>query len=234
MLGCVAPFTDLLSRADADPAVLGLILSGSQARGMATVHSDHDVFVIVAERGGQWTRTTHSPTLDEIVWTLDELADTGVAWQRYSFRGAKVLLDRLDGRVAALADAQATPTPDEARSWAREGLDAYLNQIYRAAKSRRDGAAVLARLDEMESVGSFLMTLFALHGRIRPYNKYLSWELTTYPLGEPWDAETLPARLAADPVGLFADLQPLAREQGHGDVIDGWGDELRWLPGGTR
>jgi hypothetical protein len=222
----VTPFDDLRARAADDPAVLGLILSGSRARGMASVHSDFDVWVIVAERGGQWTVTRRSPELDEIVWTRDELADTGITWQRYSFRGAQVLLDRLDGGIARLVAAQATPTAEEATRWARENLDAYLNQIYRAAKNRRDGWAVLARLDEMESVPWFLTTLFALHGRLRPYNKYLHWELVTHPLGGPWDADELPARLAAGPAGLFADLEPLARDRGHGDVIDAWGDEL--------
>jgi hypothetical protein len=88
---------------------------------------------------------------------------------------------------------------------------------------------VLARLEEMESVSWCLTALFALHGRLRPYNKYLRWELTTYPLGDPWDASTLPERLADDPAGLFAGLEPLARERGHGDIIDAWGDELSLL-----
>jgi hypothetical protein len=54
----------------------------------------------------------------------------------------------------------------------------------------------------VESVYWFLVTLFALHGRVRPYNKYLAWELDTYPLGDPWNARTLPQQLADDPVGL--------------------------------
>jgi Nucleotidyltransferase domain len=224
-------FADLLARAEADPAVRGLVLTGSHARGMATTYSDFDVYVIVDQRGGQWSETRRTPSLDEIVWTEQELADTSVAWQRYSFRGARVLLDRLGGRISELVAAQATPTAAEARAWAREGLDAYINQIYRAAKNRRDGQLVLAGLDEMESVTWFLTTLFALYGRLRPYNKYLRWELENYPLGDPWDASTLPERLAAGPSGLFTDLELLARNRGHADVIDAWGDELNLLRG---
>ncbi|MEU8079597.1 nucleotidyltransferase domain-containing protein [Catellatospora citrea] len=222
-------YEDLLARAEADPAVRGVILTGSAARGMATVHSDHDVIVVVDERAGQWIRSRKQPALDEIVFTVDELADTSNIWERYAFRGARVLLDRLDGRIAALVHAQATLTSAETAEWSREYLDGYVNFIYRAAKNHRDGRADLARLEEMESVSWFLFTLFALHGRVRPYNKYLRWELETYPLGEPWDAATLPLRVADDPAGLFPDLEKLARERGHGDVLDAWGGELDLL-----
>lgn len=224
-------FEDLVARATADPAVRGVVLTGSQARGMATVHSDHDVIVLVDERGGQWTRTRKTPALDEIVCTVDELADTSNFWERYAYRGARVLLDRLDGRIAALVQAQATPTEAEATAWSREYLDGYVNFVYRAAKNRRDGRPELARLEDMEAVPWFLMTLFPLYGRVRPYNKYLRWELETFPLDAPWDAASLPERVAEDPGALFADLSRVARERGHGDVLDAWGDELDLLRG---
>ncbi|MDP9367217.1 MAG: hypothetical protein M3Q03_02895 [Chloroflexota bacterium] len=171
-------------------------------------------------------QTSRSPELDEIVYTVEDLADTSDAWQRYAFRGAQVLLDRLEGRIAELVQRQCVPSPAEAAAVASEALDGYLNQIYRAAKNRRDGRLTEARLDETESVSWLLSTLFALHGRIRPYNKYLRWELRTYPLGDPWDPDTLPERIADNPAGLFADIEDLARRRGHGDVIGAWGDEL--------
>ncbi len=220
---------DVTARAQADPAVQGLILTGSHARGMATPHSDYDLVVVVAQRGGQWVQTSRSPEFDEIVYTVEDLADTSDAWQRYAFRGAQVLLDRLEGRIVDLVQRQCVPTPTEAAAVASEALDGYLNQVYRAAKNRRDGRLIEARLDETESVSWLLSTLFALHGRIRPYNKYLRWELRTYPLGDPWDPDTLPERIADHPAGLFADIEDLARRRGHGDVIDAWGDELDLL-----
>jgi predicted nucleotidyltransferase len=82
----VRPFNELVSRAEADPAVLGLVLSGSHARGTATAHSDFDVYVIVRDRGGQWTRLRRAPELDEIICTLAELADTSQTGHRYVFR----------------------------------------------------------------------------------------------------------------------------------------------------
>ncbi|MFG2825820.1 hypothetical protein ACGFX4_41120 [Kitasatospora sp. NPDC048365] len=42
-------FATLVADATADPAVVGLVLKGSRAHdGMATEHSDHDVYVLVA------------------------------------------------------------------------------------------------------------------------------------------------------------------------------------------
>ena len=215
-----------MDRAGRDPDVRGVILTGSHARGLATGHSDYDVIVVVDAPTAAWRETTRTAAMDEIVYTVDELADTSATGQRYAFRGAQVMLDRLDGGIADLARAQATPTEREAQTWAAEYLDAYINQAYRALKSRRDGRVVEARLDEMEAAGWFLATLFPLYGRLRPYNKYLRWELATHPLGSPWEAQTLPERVAADPIGLFAGIEPVARGRGHGSIIDAWGDEL--------
>jgi hypothetical protein len=215
---------DLVARAYADPAVIGLVLSGSQPRGMATEHSDADVFVVVHERGGQWTQTTRTPELDTIVVTTAELADKSPQWNRYAFRGAQVLLDR--GGIAELVAAQATLTPEEADSLTRQALDGYMNFVYRAVKNHRDGRADLARLEEIESVPWFLTTLFALYRRVRPYNKYLRWELQTFPLPPPWTAEYVIGSVLDRPTALYLDIEKVARDKGFGDVVDGWGDEL--------
>ena len=216
-------YADLLARAHADPDVLGLILSGSQARGATTAHSDVDVYVIVPAHGGSWARS-RGRDLDIAVLTVDDLADVSDRWQRYSYRDAVVLLDRLGGRIAELAERQATLTPAESAAMAPEELDGYLNLIYRAAKSRRDGHPDLARLDELEAAPWFLWTLFALYGRVRPYNKYLRWELDTYPLPAPWTAGHLIPALAERPSSLFAELEPVVRAKGFGAVIDAWDD----------
>ncbi len=225
----VANMDDLVAQAHDDPGVVGLVLTGSQARGLTTPYSDIDLCVVVTERGGSRWQSRRTAQIDEFIYTVDELADTSDIWQRYAFRGASVLLDRLDGVIAHLVDRQAVPAQDEALRWARDGLDGYVNFLYRAAKSRRDGDLVAAALDTAESVSWLLTTIFALHGRLRPYNKYLRWELTTHPLYEPWSATTLPQRLLQDPAGLFPDIERLARERGLADVLDAWGDDLRLL-----
>jgi hypothetical protein len=220
-------YVDLLSRAEADSDVVGLVLSGSQARGMATEHSDFDVYAVVREHGGRWS-TSRTAELDTIVISLADLADVSDRWQRYSYRGARVLLDRLEGRIGELVVAQATLTAAESQAWVREQLDGYINFVYRAAKNRRDGCDDLARLEEVEAAPWFLWTLFALYGRVRPYNKYLRWELDTHPLPAPWTADYLIKAVAERPSTLFAELERAARAKGFGDVLDAW-DELDLL-----
>jgi hypothetical protein len=93
-----------------------------------------------------------------------------------------------------------------------------------AAKNRRDGRDDLARLEEIEAAPWFLWTLFALYGRVRPYNKYLRWELETHPLPAPWTADYLIDALTARPSTLFPELERVARAKGFGDVLDAWDD----------
>jgi predicted nucleotidyltransferase len=219
----------VLARADNDPAVRGVILTGSHARGMATAWSDYDVVVVVAEQSVPWQHTMRTAELDEIVYTLAALADTSLHWQRYAFRGAQVLLDRLDGGIARLVDRQANPSAEEAAERARAALDAYVNQLYRAVKSHRDGRVEAAYLDEAESVPWLLETVFALHGRLRPYNKYLQWELEHFPLPGDWNAALTPARVFAQASGLFPAVEALARHHGHADVLDAWGSDLELI-----
>jgi predicted nucleotidyltransferase len=216
-------YPNLVARATADPDVVGLVLTGSHARGMATAHSDHDVYVVLGAPNARWA-TTRTPELDTIVLSVADLADTTVRWQRYSYRGALVLLDRLDGRIGKLVRAQATLTPAEADAWTREYLDGYLNFCYRAAKSRRDGRPDAARLDELEAGPWLLETVFALHGRVRPYNKYLRWELDTYPLPPPWSADLLIDAVTGYPTRLLGTVETAARAAGFGDVLDAWDD----------
>ena len=196
-------FDELLVRAEADPSVAGVVLTGSRARDLATEHSDADVLVIVSERGGRSSTTSRTPELDTIVMTPTELADVSDRWQRYAYRGAQVLLDRLEGRIADMVRAQGTLTLAEQDAWVREQLDGYINFIYRARKNRRAGRHDLARLEEIEAAPWFLWTLFALYGRVRPYNTYLRWELDTHPLPAPWTADHLIAALTERPSILF-------------------------------
>lgn len=163
-----------------DPNVVGVVLTGSQARrGMATDRSDVDVYVVLGD--------------------------------------------------------------EEAHSIIESHLDGYVNYAYRSLKSFRDGRVLESRLDAAESLPWALTTIFALHARVRPYNKYLPWELTEHPLEDPsWDASTLLPLLSrildnGEPDaqrGLFSRVAATARKKGLGGVLDSWGDELSLLTDG--
>ncbi|MDT0268035.1 hypothetical protein RM844_17275 [Streptomyces sp. DSM 44915] len=236
-----------LARAHAEPTVLGLVLSGSQVHdGMPTGTSDHDLHVVVAPDAADWITASdgfRSAELDLVVMTLDEFRrrghpGDGWEWARYAYVHARVLLDRLGGGIGEILDRKRRLTPDERASATDGYLDAYTNQTYRSLKSFRDGRPEAGRWDAAESVPLLWSALFALHGRVRPYNKYLRWELTRQPLGAGrWAVDPLLAtgrRLltTGDPAlqrEVFGAVEELARAAGHGAVLDSWGADLTLL-----
>ena len=67
--------------------------------------------------------------------------------------------------------------------------------------------ALESHLDAAESVGPLLTTLFALDRRVRPFNKFLAFELSLEPLpGEAWAADRLLARVRT--IVASGDLAP--------------------------
>jgi len=236
--------------ADDDPAVVGVVLSGSSARGMATPHSDVDVYVVLAD-GADARPASKDRYVDKIPVTLRELETPGPFgtqdwWHRWAFAWAQVLRDDSGGRLTDAVRRQATLDDDEQRHILTRGdrLDGWLNFAYRAAKSTRDGRPREARLDAAESVPWLLDVIFTLAGRVRPYNKYLRWELREHPLSVPeWSADRLGPQLEAmldgDVAALRAAYPVVQREcrawdRAHGgtalgDLIDSWGSELELL-----
>lgn len=146
------------------------------------------------------------------------------------------MLDRLDGGIAEILAAKARLDSAEAFRDAAQWLDAYANSLYRSVKNNRDGHALAARLDAADSIGFLLELLFALDRRPRPYNKYLEWELSRYPLPG-WDTDPLLEALdrisATGGVSLqrslFARIEATARHAGHGAVLDAWGEDLELM-----
>jgi hypothetical protein len=229
--------------------LLGLVLSGSAGRGVATERSDLDVYVVLADAGIGQRGTARSPAVDEIpvaISDLERLAPFGSGgwWFRWSFAWTPVLFDRTGGRLRSALLRQATVTPDEAEAILVEHdrLDGWINYAYRALKSDRDGRRLERRLDAAESMPWLLDVIFTLAGRVRPYHKYLAWELREHPLPD-WPAEDLLALIEAtldgDPRALriaFERVEALCtafdsqRSQPVlTTVIGGWGDDLRLL-----
>ncbi|NUR59522.1 MAG: hypothetical protein HOV87_12770 [Catenulispora sp.] len=229
-------FAAFVAEATADPAVVGLVLKGSQAHeGMANSHSDHDLYVILADDTASELTALQgyrSARLDLVVTTLErfpQLAD----WDRYAIARSRVLLDRSDGEVTRIVAAMGRLGEEEAFRSAAALLDAYANLLYRSVKNHRDGNPLAGHLDAAASVGFLLDLLFALDRRPRPYNKYLAWELDRFPLPG-WESTALLdtiARItatgeAAPQQRLFARVEAAARAAGHGAVLDAWGEDL--------
>jgi hypothetical protein len=164
------------------------------------------------------------------------LPGSGKEWNRPTFQHVRVEVDKLDGEIRRLVDEKARLTPDDARKLAVEALDGYINMLLRSLKNAEAGRAVAARLDAAESIPFLLTTLFAFDGRVRPFNKWLEYEVRRQPLS----FADIPARVYAlvrrPTTGaqrrLFRDVERLARERGFGAEIDLWEPNVAWLRGG--
>jgi len=131
---------DLAERNHSDhgDGLLGLVLSGSAARGMATERSDLDMYVVLTDDAARERRASRSAAVDEIPVALSELEKVPPFgspgwWFRWSFAWAPTLLDRTGDRIAEAVRRQATLTHDEADSVLvdHDRLDGWINYAYR-------------------------------------------------------------------------------------------------------
>jgi hypothetical protein len=237
-----AALAKLRRRARTDRNVRGLVVSGSVARGVATDYSDIDVYVVLDRADPDWS-TTRTPEIDTIVVTFAELEflvpDPREWWHRWAFAYSNVALDR--GGVAAAVIRQATLTHEEMLACLDCYLDGYLNFTYRSLKAEREHAAWEQHLDAAEAVPLLLWCVFALAGRVRPYNKYLRWELSRHPFTSPLVADTpwlniVDALISSGDAGAqrraLVTIEQAVGQVGRGGIIDAWGeDDLRLLRG---
>jgi hypothetical protein len=229
-------FDELLEAARAREEILGLYLFGSRGRDfMVDERSDWDVCVVLADREAREAfdrefPCAHGAQVEIATATLDGLRNVSSEHSRYAAAHAQVVLDKTDGELTRVV-AELESLPSGGRdAIVREALDGYVNQTYR---SLRYGT----RLDAVEAIPHALRTIFALGDRVRPYNKYLEWELRHHPLDGWGAAELLPLIdrvLTGEPEAqheLFNRIEPQARGAGFGDVIDSWEPDVAWLRG---
>jgi Nucleotidyltransferase domain len=220
---------ELLEKAREDENVLGVVVHGSRGRGLH-VHegSDWDVIVVVRERAGRYD-SGHGSALETFeVSSLAELPD----WMLPAVTWTTPALDKT-GAVTAQLEEVTKVDP----ATAAEPLDGYVNSYYRSAKNERVGLPLASLLDAQESIPYYLHFVFAVHGRVRPYNKWLEWELQEHPLPVEVDLARL-ERIArtgdlAEQRALFRQTEALARKRGHEAIIDGWEPDVAWLRGET-
>ena len=233
-------FAAFVERVANDASVLGVVLFGSRGYGaFVTPASDFDAFVVVTGDPAPW-RTPHGSPVEVWPMGLEEFRSHGLpgsstAWNRPTFLGTRVLLDRLDGEIDRIVDRKRRLDPDEAREVAAASLGDYTNRLHRALRGLEAGRDLEGRLDALESLSPLLTTVFALEGRVRPFNKWLRHELAAGPLGIPGLLAMLDS-ISASPTPdnqreLFRLVERTAQAAGHGAVIDDWGPDVRWLRG---
>jgi hypothetical protein len=238
---------ELLALARTDPNILAFWLDGSRGKGLQNQHSDYDCTLLVAEEVFEAYQARHAGVgqmgVDLSVTTLDRFRaeaawGSAEAWRRYNYARLVPLVDKT-GLVQGLFDEKSRVPAEHVQAFVAASLDGFVNQVYRALKCDRDGALEAARLEAAEGVPRLLDALFALHGgRLRPYHKYLEWELAEYPLERlPWAPtrllEMLLQVLASADVAVqqewLREAERLFRGEGYGAVFDAWGEALRWM-----
>lgn len=238
-------FDRLLQRARQEQAVLGVVLGGSRGKGLGTAHSDWDVYVVVRrEDDVPRVRADLSdavlPGVIDLcgVFTLDQFekhaaVGDGDEWNRYNFAHLVPSLDRTREQVLQrLCDEKEWLPSQVAEARAAGALDAFLNSYYRVLKNDRDGNAFAASLDAAEAVPRLLDFVFTAEHRVRPYNKFLAWELRVHPLQREWWPASDDCSLLLDVVttgsltrlaSVFRSVDQQARALGLGHVVDDWG-----------
>jgi predicted nucleotidyltransferase len=241
-----ARYREVLERAAADPAVVGVVVFGSRGAGVfVTDRSDVDAFVIVdgpEDDAARW-QTAHGSPVEVWAVTLDAFRIHGLpgeptAWNRPAFIRARVDLDKLAGEIGRIVERKGRLAPDEATELADVALDGYINSLYRSLRNLEAGRSLEGRLDGLDSIGPLLTAAFALEGRVRPFNKWLRYELALEPFALPdlGGVLDLVDRIAADPTTsvqreAFRAIEAAARATGHGAIVDSWAPDVVWLRG---
>lgn len=240
-----------IAEAEADPDVIGLLLSGSRGGGAVHAESDYDVCFVVTdealERYGpeeNWPvrgSTANLPVKADI-WHQSPGTLTVTSqpdWELPGYAEAHVLFDKTGETTAALA-ALIHITAEQARATAAAAYDDYLNGVYRSLKAWRRGNELGARLQAAESVYSLLRMLFALEQRHRPYHDRL-WLHLDLLAGQGWQQDELrtmlldlltsgaPQRQQA----IARRVAALMQERGYSDVYDEWDGQIDQILGWT-
>ena len=229
-------FEDLLEAARSREDVVGLYVFGSRGRDfMVDERSDWDVCVVLAdpearERFDREFPYAHGARVEIVSTTLDGIRNESSEHGRYAAAHADVVLDKTGGELTRVVAGQESLPSGTRDAVVREALDGYINQTYRSLR-------YCTRLDAVEAIPYALRTIFALENRVRPYNKYLEWELRHHPL-DGWTADDLLPLLDRVLTGerkaqheLFELIEEPARREGFGDVVDGWEPDVDWLRG---
>jgi hypothetical protein len=149
-----------------------------------------------------------------------------------------VLIDK-NAKIQELLDEKAKVPEKFLPQFITGALDGYVNYLYRSLKCIRDGDIEAARLEAAFSIPAFLDVIFAIHnGRLRPYYKYLKWELESFPLTKfPMTGEKIVNNLMKilDNADYKAQQQFLTTteivlgKEGFGKVFESWGDDFPWM-----
>lgn len=226
-----------LQKAKNDNRIIGIILAGGRGKGAFSENSDYDVILVTTDEGFEsvkkdYPKTEYIDSLPHAISEFREHAKTGTRTQydKYTFTHNTAILDK-NGEIQKLVDEKGTLESDKVQKIAHDALGGYLNSLHRSLKNLRDGNVLAGHLDATETIPRILTFIFAIEKRVRPFNKFLVWELENHPLTKlPISASDFIAKIKI--VAQNADfetqkelleiMRKLAMENGHTDEITDW------------
>lgn len=227
----------LRAEGEADPDVIGILVTGSRANSAVTAESDYDVIFIVSDETiERYEREGREPkrgvSLDPSIDTSDiqwhECPHTLRSYNTFGVDVCHVLYDRTGELTALAAELECMPE-EQAREKAAASYDAYLNSMFRSLKCWRRGDELGARINAAQSVDALLDTLFALERRWRPFASRVYLHLAKL-TGQGWQDGELRGRL----LDILTTAEPgrqqefaqrviaLMAERGYGHVYETW------------
>ncbi|MEK7498524.1 MAG: hypothetical protein AAB611_01530 [Patescibacteria group bacterium] len=233
-------YQKILNEAETNPNVIGFVLGAGRGKGFATEYSDYDIAIIVpdqkkSEYEDKYKKYHSTEVIDIGVYSLTEYKNyaswgTEDAAHRYNFTYLKAQVDKT-GEIQKIIDEKGVIPLDKVKDFVSKELDGYMNLYYRSMKNHRDGNTLACYLDGVESMFYLLTIVFGVEGRLRPYNKFLEWDLKEHPLKLlPWSPDEFLGKLKKIMATgdnevqkeIFSKIRELFRREGYGDVIDGW------------
>ncbi|MEI7480299.1 MAG: hypothetical protein WCJ59_01605 [bacterium] len=181
-------YEEYLDMIKKDDRIIGAFLSGGRGKGVSAPESDYDVMLITNATDFQPVIKDYPKTeyIDSLVHAISDFRDwakvgTKTQYDKYSFTHVKVLFDKT-GDIQKMVNEKGILTKDEAYKIGKDSLNSYLNKLHRSLKNLRDKNILAGHLDAVETIPSILTFIFAIEERVRPFNKFLTWELENFPL----------------------------------------------------
>lgn len=245
-------YDEFVSHIQSQKFVLGLIIAGSHAKGLQNKDSDLDLYIVVEENldntivdqlKDDITNTKYSnlhiDVTNNAIQTLNDFstyANVGskYEWDRYNLVHTKTVFDKTNGKLQELLTAKAKLHDHEAKTVINNYLGAYINLSYRSLKSAENNMINESILDAGESVEYMLSCLFALESRVKPFNKYLRWDLSNQKLNYENQLnidlyELIITYAKAEPSAhkqIFQMIKDKATMSGFNSAYSAWGEKL--------
>lgn len=248
-------YKDLLAELCEDPNVTGVLLAGSRAKGMEHDGSDTDAYIIFEnntkanyiEKFKKETNKNYASLLVDLsnrsIQTLKEFeafAEFGseYGWDRYNIIRSKIEIDKTKGKLRKILEQKKKLSASEREMVLHQHFGDYLTHSYRLVRGTMDNHKVGTMLDSADVISHLLWTYFALHDRVRPYNKYLEWELDNFPIkGMKWSGKTfvkMMVKIARQSdvqatKEIYKEIARLAKKQSSDHFIKAWGGKLETM-----